>query len=64
MKVIFAILAALFYLGGFGGCTLAKTSIGEIAGLLCIVVGTLFFVGAGIIDAQHEIRDILKKLLQ
>lgn len=51
MKYIFAILAALFYLAGFGGCALAKTAIGEIQGMLLTIIGTLFFVGAGIIEA-------------
>lgn len=54
MSYFFGFLAVVFYLAAFGGCVMAKTSIHEIQGLISIIVGTLFLVGAGIIDAIHS----------
>lgn len=59
MKYVFAFLAVLFYLVAFGGCMMAKSSIHEIQAGISVIVGTLFFVAAGIIDAvQALVREL------
>lgn len=61
MKIVFAILAVLFYLGGFLGCVGAKAVTHEIAGLITLVIATLFAIGAGIIEAIDKVRDQLRR---
>ena len=61
MKYVFAVLAALFYLFALGSCTVAKSSIHEIQGYLIAILGTLFFVGAGIIEAVDRTRAALAR---
>lgn len=59
MKYICSILAAVFYLGAFGGCLVAKTSVGEIGATLLMIAGTLFFAVAVVVE---RLDDILKEL--
>jgi ABC-type methionine transport system permease subunit len=61
VRYIYGILAVAFYLIGFGGCALAKTSIGEISSMIMVVIGTLFFIAAGIVEALNEIRNEVRK---
>ena len=61
MRYVCSILAALFYLAGFGGCMMAKSAIGEIQGTLMIVIGTLFFIGSGIIEGLDNLIKELRK---
>ena len=53
MKFIFFLLGLLAYFMGYFVFTTAKSSIHETVSLLIIINGTLFIVGAGILDAMH-----------
>lgn len=61
MKLAFAILAALFFAGGLFEYSEAKTATHEIAGLIMLVMGLFFVMGAGIIRAINQVRDRLPR---
>lgn len=60
MKYIFGTLAAICYVMAFFGCMAAKTSIHEIQGGIVVIVGTLFAIGAGIIDSIDSLSTKLR----
>ena len=54
MQIIFFAVGVLIYFLGFTVFSGAKSSIHETVGLLIFVNGTLFIIGAGIIDAINK----------
>ncbi|SUI93574.1 hypothetical protein [Shewanella morhuae] len=54
MQIIFFVVGVLVYFLGFTVFVGAKSSIHETVGLLIFLNGTLFIIGAGIIDAVNK----------
>lgn len=61
MNIVFWILGALAYLMGFAVFGGAKSAIHENVGLMILLIGTVFFVGAGIIGAINKNTDAVSK---
>ncbi len=59
MKTLFGVLAALCYLAGIGGCVAASNSIQQIYYGIVLVIGTLFLLGAALLESLQEIRNRL-----
>ncbi|WP_445777632.1 hypothetical protein [Shewanella sp.] len=54
MQIIFFVVGILIYLAGFVVFSGAKSSMHETVGLLIFINGTLFIIGAGIIDSINK----------
>ncbi|NRA59805.1 MAG: hypothetical protein HRU25_02630 [Psychrobium sp.] len=54
MNILFFILGLLAYVMGYSVFSSAKSAMHETVGLLIFLIGTVFFVGAGIIDAINK----------
>lgn len=62
MRILFGVIASLLFVSGFLGCAAAKSSIHEIYWGIVFVIGTLFFVGAGIMTSIEGLREDLRKV--
>lgn len=56
MVSLFNVLGLIFWLLGLGACGIAKTPVDSNSGLLMILIGTVFLVGASIADELHHLR--------
>ncbi|MFH4371217.1 hypothetical protein [Vibrio alginolyticus] len=54
MQIIFFVVGMLIYLFGFVVFSGARSSVHETVGLLIFLNGSLFVIGAGIIDAINK----------
>lgn len=61
MRYLLATLAVCMWIGAVGACTSAKTVIHEIAGLMLVLTGAVFLIGAAIVGACNEVTDELRR---
>lgn len=56
MAILFFILATLAVLAGVAGFSFSRGAAHEIEALILILIGAVFLVGAGIVDAIARLR--------
>lgn len=59
MSALLITLGVVWVLGGFGGLVLASTIIGQIGGLLAILIGAASIIGGILNEALRRVRDEL-----
>jgi hypothetical protein len=56
MTIFCYILSGLLLVAGLGTCTMSKTAVHEIEGILLLLIAAIFFVGAALLDQLKKAK--------
>lgn len=60
MATLFKVLGAVFWIVAMGSCAVSKSVMQETAGILLVGIGSLFLVGAALLDELRAVRWAIK----